>query len=312
MKEFVLNYYTEFKCIAEKCKHTCCAGWDVNIDEQSLVGYESESAEFAPTLKRGINFKKSKFRLVKAKRCAFLNADNLCEIIIKLGESRLCQVCRDHPRFRSFFSDRTETGLGFCCEEAARIILSYKEKIQPLLISDDKAEEEKSFNEKNVLKFREKALNIVQDRELEINDRISRLLKECNANINECDFKKIKKTFLSFERIDKNWTRALKETSLDFNGATEQRLALYCEQFLVNSLYRHLSDAEDTIWVRARAIACVVSWWIIERLVARFNAGDKDLLYVVTETVRAYSTEVEYSLKNLQKLYALGYGFIRI
>ena len=36
MKEYVLNYYPEFKCVASKCKHTCCSGWEMCIDKESL------------------------------------------------------------------------------------------------------------------------------------------------------------------------------------------------------------------------------------------------------------------------------------
>ena len=129
MKEYVLSYYPNFKCVADKCKHTCCAGWEMNIDSESLSVYKKDNSAFSETLKNGINFKKSKFKCDKTKRCAFLNEQGLCEIIINLGEKSLCQVCRDHPRFRSFFDDRIETGLGFSCEEAAKIILSFKDKI---------------------------------------------------------------------------------------------------------------------------------------------------------------------------------------
>ena len=129
MKEYLLNYYPLFKCVADKCKHTCCAGWEMCIDKESLEKYKNEKSEFAKTLLYGINLKKSKFNVDKNKRCAFLNHNGLCDIIINLGENSLCQVCRDHPRFRSFFDDRTETGLGFCCEEATRIIFSFDGKI---------------------------------------------------------------------------------------------------------------------------------------------------------------------------------------
>ena len=105
MKEYVLNYYPKFKCIAGKCKHTCCAGWEMCIDKESLDAYKNEASGFATTLANGINFKKSKFKSDKFGRCAFLDADGLCEIISNLGEKALCQVCRDHPRFRSFFGD---------------------------------------------------------------------------------------------------------------------------------------------------------------------------------------------------------------
>ena len=129
MKEYILSYYPDFKCIAGECKHTCCAGWEMNIDEKSLSRYMGNETAFSYTLKKGINLKKSQFKTDKSGKCAFLNKDGLCEIILNLGEESLCQVCRDHPRFRSFLTDRIEMGLGFSCEEATRLILSYKEKI---------------------------------------------------------------------------------------------------------------------------------------------------------------------------------------
>ena len=312
MKEYALNYYPLFKCIADKCKHTCCAGWEMNIDGESLDGYKNDKSPFSPTLKNGINFKKAKFKWNKNRRCAFLNDKGLCDIIINLGENSLCQVCKDHPRFRSFFTDRTETGLGFCCEEAARIILSFNGKIEPILISDDKNIEDLDFNEKNVLEFRQTALGFLQDRTADINERIDNLLKLCRTNIVDSDFKKIIKKFLSFERLDKSWTLRLKTIPPLLNKTTPESLSHYAEQFLVNALYRHLSGAEDTMWVRARAIACVISWWIIKSIVEFEKHKTTDLLNLAVDVARAFSAEVEYSNINLSKLYAFCYKFIKI
>ena len=47
--------------------------------------------------------------------------------ILSCGENVLCNICKDHPRFRNFRSDRTEVGLGLACEEACRLILNYNE-----------------------------------------------------------------------------------------------------------------------------------------------------------------------------------------
>ena len=312
MKEYVLNYYKKFKCTAGECKHTCCAGWEMCIDENTLNAYKNDRSEFSKSLKNGVNFKKSKFKSDKTGHCAFLNDKGLCEIIINQGEDSLCQVCRDHPRFRSFFSDRTETGLGFCCEEATRIILTSKDKIELTLVKDDEQEETLDFNQKNVLSFRDKALSVLQDRTHPILDRINTLLKECRASVTERDFKKILKTFLSFERLDKNWTKHLKNIDKFFNLATEESLSLYCEQFLVNGLYRHLSDAEDTMWVRARTIALVISWWIIGSIILNEKSENQDFETLVLDVVRAFSAEVEYSEKNLNKLFDLCYKFIKI
>ncbi len=313
MKEYVLNYYPLFKCVAGECKHTCCAGWQMNIDQQSLNAYNNEKSAFGEVLRKGINFKRSSFKADKMGRCIFLDRNGLCEIIKNLGEQSLCQVCRDHPRFRAFFDDRVELGLGFCCEEACKIILTFKNKIYPVLVSDDEESAELDFNQKNVLTFRQKVIDIIQDRNEDINDRIAQILLLCNARIEEKDASKIIKTFFFFERLNKSWTarlKSLKKTQIA--KSTDAKLEVYAEQFLVNSLFRHLYDAEDTLEVRARTIACVIGWWIINGVFERENRQDKDDLSLIIDVVREYSAEIEYSQKNLTKLYSLAYNFIKI
>ena len=312
MKEYVLNYYPHFKCVAGKCKHSCCAGWEINIDSESLQNYKCENSSFAEKLKSGINFKKSKFKCDKTKRCAFLNQNGLCDLIINLGENSLCQVCRDHPRFRSFLEDRTETGLGFSCEEATRIILSFKDKIEPTLISDDGIDTQLDFIKNSVLEFRKKIVDVIQDGTVSINGRIEKLLKMCNVNLNDICFKKIIKTFLSLERLDKKWSKRLKNLRKhSLTKITNDNLSLYCEKFLVNSLYRHLLGAEDTMWVRARTVACIFSWLIIKSIIEN-ESHSKDDFECVVDVIRSYSAEIEYSEKNLEKLFKFAYKFIKI
>ena len=202
MKEYILSYYPNFKCVASECKHTCCAGWDMYIDKKTLNDYKNEKSVFSATLLKGINFKKSRFKTDKNGRCAFLNGDGLCEIIKNLGEQSLCQICRDHPRFKCYFENGEETGLGFCCEQATKIILSYKEKITPKLIKDDENERKQSFIQEQVLNFRQIALDIVQDRTKTVEKRTESLLSLCKAKVNSQDFKKILKDFSSLERLD--------------------------------------------------------------------------------------------------------------
>ena len=313
MKEYVLSYYPNFKCIAGKCKHTCCAGWEMNIDSDSLTAYQNDRSDFYPTLKRGINFRKSKFKYDKNKRCAFLNDKGLCEIITNIGEKSLCQVCRDHPRFRSFFDDRVEMGLGFCCEESARIILLYEDKIEPILKNDDDKNTVFNINQKFLLEFRQKALDILQDRTTTINNRIETLLRLCSADMHSKNDKRVLNTFLSFERLDKGWTKRLKNIKgQPLLKDTDDAYSLYCEQFLVNSLYRHLYDAEDTMWARAKTIGCVISWWIIQSVLAQEKMAEKEELDLLIDIVRAFSAEVEYSQKNLNKLFDFCYDFIKI
>ena len=60
----------------------------------------------------------------KEKNCPFLNNSGLCEIYINLGKDSLCRICTEHPRYYEWFDGFKEGGIGLCCEEAARIILS--------------------------------------------------------------------------------------------------------------------------------------------------------------------------------------------
>ena len=93
------DYYKEFKCIAGACRHTCCAHWEIDIDEESLARYKRDGIPYISEEGDDPHFE------LKEDRCPFLNHENLCELILEHGEDYLCQICRDHPRFRNYFTD---------------------------------------------------------------------------------------------------------------------------------------------------------------------------------------------------------------
>lgn len=119
MKLIAPEYYTKFHCIADKCRHSCCVGWGIAIDPDKLVYYRSIEGEFGARLQKGIAEADdaAQFILDDEERCPFLNRTGLCDMITALGEDALCQICRDHPRFRNFYADRTEIGWGFAVKQ---------------------------------------------------------------------------------------------------------------------------------------------------------------------------------------------------
>ena len=127
MKEIFPNYYKKFKCIADKCKHSCCIGWEIDIDEDTMDLYNSLDSEFAKKIRSNIEGDQPHFILKENARCPFLNDNGLCDIILELGDGAISDICYLHPRFSNFYEDFIETGLGLCCEEAARIILTETE-----------------------------------------------------------------------------------------------------------------------------------------------------------------------------------------
>lgn len=125
MKYHKPAFFDQFKCIDSACTDTCCAGWEIEVDETTAEGYLAEKGAFGDRLRREIGSEPGEyFFKLKNNRCPFLNKENLCDIFINLGEDRLCDICREHPRFYNWFGDYTEVGLGLCCEEAERLLFS--------------------------------------------------------------------------------------------------------------------------------------------------------------------------------------------
>ena len=101
----VPEYYDEFSCIASRCKDSCCAGWEIDIDEDSYAYYNSVEGPFSKRLKESIYEADDedgcgyRFKLKGNKRCAMLNDNNLCDLYTALGEEALLSM----HRVSSFF-----------------------------------------------------------------------------------------------------------------------------------------------------------------------------------------------------------------
>lgn len=139
------DFYNQFKCIASRCSDTCCVGWEIDIDETSQMAYRKVEGSFGDKLRESIE--NGHFKLLPYDRCPFLDKNNLCEIYRNLGESSLCQICREHPRFVEVYGDIMEKGLGLCCEEVVRLLL---ETEGPLTFTNEECDEpEDEIDEEN-------------------------------------------------------------------------------------------------------------------------------------------------------------------
>ena len=125
MKVSKFSCYKNFKCIADKCTDTCCAGWNVVLDENSVAKYDAVKSDFGRKLKENIDFDGKQYTAkMLCDRCAFLNDKNLCEIYINLGESALSEICTNHPRFINDFGGVKEVTFSLSCPESVRLLLS--------------------------------------------------------------------------------------------------------------------------------------------------------------------------------------------
>lgn len=174
------SFFDQFKCIGSACTDTCCAGWEIEVDETTAQGYLAEKGAFGDRLRREIGSEPGEyFFKLQNNRCPFLNKENLCDIFINLGEDRLCDICREHPRFYNWFGDYTEVGLGLCCEEAERLLfsdskpLTFVEEVHTDasdLLDDESEECEQMLEERKAI------FSILQNRKKNIGARLKRLL----------------------------------------------------------------------------------------------------------------------------------------
>lgn len=176
------HYYDKFSCTADQCPDTCCAGWQIVIDENSLEKYSNVSGDFGIRLLNSIDWREGLFEQYE-KRCSFLNAENLCDIYKELGADALCDTCRLYPRHIEEFENLREFSLSLSCPVAAKMILECQEPVRFLEEEDEKEECEEDFEDFDFLLFdcllevREKLFSIVQNRTIPIEKRMYCVLK---------------------------------------------------------------------------------------------------------------------------------------
>ena len=109
----VPSYYKTFQCIADKCEHSCCIGWEIDIDEDSYDYYMGIEGAFGERLKEQTVTEDEEHSFVLRKNgwCPFLDQNKLCDIYSELGEEALCEVCTEYPRFVVEYGDVREKSL---------------------------------------------------------------------------------------------------------------------------------------------------------------------------------------------------------
>ena len=306
MKTYAPNYYEKFRCIAGECRHSCCIGWDVYIDEETQEKYKAMGGETGKELRAHLKEKEDGvcFEMCDGGRCPMLNAQGLCKIILENGEGYISEICREHPRFYNFFSDRTEVGLGLSCEEAARIILSQEEKARLLPISEDGSEEEELWqDEAETLEAREKIIAVLQERSKSVQERADKMLALCASRPPEKSAAEWADVFRSLEMLDAGWSEALTLLAGADMSAEMAEFALPLEQLLVYFVYRHTADAEDGRDFAARVAFAHLSFTVIRALCAAKKAVSGECtLADLCDFARRYSAEIEYSPENTYAL----------
>ncbi len=240
MKYCKVDYYDAFACVAGQCPDTCCAGWQIVIDDESMEKYERLQGEFGQRMAASLDYEEQSFRQC-AGRCIFLNKENLCDLILEKGEDYLCKTCAGYPRHVEEFEDVREYSLSLSCPIVAKQLLSRKEPVR-FLSTEDEAQDPLAdeFEDFDCALFsileesRELLLGLLQDRSLPIKHRMILSLYAASKLQYLLDEGREFESYEFLEHFQASYER-------DAVACVKQAARLLTENHLVSFLY----DAEE-------------------------------------------------------------------
>ena len=291
---FAPKYYPKFHCIADKCRHSCCVGWEIDVDERMQAVYGALSGEIGKEIRDGIRVSEEGacFVLRADGRCPMLDERGLCRIISGLGEGYLCDICREHPRFYHTAGGRLEVGVGAACEEAARLILSEDGYGDMMEIEEEENKTAPVLGDFDVLKVREALYGILSDRTLAYGERLVRLGSFVGGRV--LTDAELVALFSRLEYLDE----AHRGLFLSFREppTPSPESAVCAERFLAYLIYRHVSAQRD----ETGAVAALFAALHLERIF-RYLTDVRGLSPV--ESAVMLSEEIEYSEENTEAFY---------
>ena len=337
MKRIMPDFHADFACIGGACTDNCCIGWEIDIDRATLRKYQMLEGDFGAELRASIEGEPAHFRLQSNGRCAMLNEQNLCRIILHGGESLLCEICDQHPRFRGQYGDRLEVGAGICCEVAARQWLLGEGALH--LVETEapgkppRMTKEQSQRLDALVALRKRMLEILAEA-TPLGERLARILALADQAQRALDAGKPKRIasladeipsgggtaaqldegclmlLAHMEPIDDTWRRTLvdmqsrmaeiRSATPEFLRAVPQRQNAYA-RLAMYALYRYLLKGAADGDCISRAKWAVLAVWIVRRMdVLRWlDAGRRwdDALEI--DAPKLFSKQVEYSQQNM-------------
>lgn len=293
MKLIAPDYYRDFRCIADKCRHSCCIGWEIDIDPGTRDYYDRIGGELGKKLKENIADTPdgSSFITDSSERCPFLMKNGLCELITELGEDSLCDICAEHPRFYNEYGNITEAGLGLCCEEAAKIILNKKGKTDFIILEDDGENCAVSAEDKSFFELKSAVISALQDESLPLVSGLEKALSICGEKpfVITADTLPVITERLEFMGDELTHKLSHIDKDIELNACEIKGFENKFRQLAVYFAYRHLNNTEAlTDKMRFTVFNTVI-------LGALFDNEKEKTTGKLADLARLYSSEIEYS-----------------
>lgn len=298
MKIVKPTFYKNFKCIAGDCPDSCCQGWEVDADSDSLEYYKTldNSLEIKKRIDSVLSkdeFDNTIFTLAPKKRCPFLNEENLCDMHIAIGGEHTPYTCRTFPRFIYDFGATREIGISFSCPVASDMMYNtesfdFETEVNSDLPTLNDIDAEKYFL---LLKGRAEAYKIAKDKSKNIRERLNDLLdlgvllqEKLLPYIEGGDDIAFFDVFKNPELINPEWKDKVKNYSLKQVSDTQAN-----ENILMYFLYKYLMQA-----VYDDDVLSKIKMAVLGVLINTYFGED-------SWTVHLWSKETEHSQYNMDR-----------
>ncbi|MBR0536176.1 MAG: flagellin lysine-N-methylase [Clostridia bacterium] len=314
------SFFDKFRCTASVCTDNCCVGWEIDVDEDTLAVYKQMKGEFGDRVRENLTRSEDGsicFSLCEGERCAFLNKDNLCDIINHCGESGLCDICREHPRFYEWFPGVTECGLGLCCEEVCRLLLCEGFT----LVAEGDGEELNVEDKQDIIEsdkyifisaFREALFDVLfSDASLEekLDKIMSHTEKMTGRSLVLPRSEELVDSYMDTEPIDDSWTQHMKSIKEDLGKIREFKMDFFeinnneYSRILAYILYRHLikSVFDDAVYERVLFCLNALKMIMIFDVKSYMDDGVITLRHRI-DNLKRWSKQIEYSEDNTDYL----------
>lgn len=288
----VPSYYLTFKCIADQCRHSCCVGWEIDVDARTLARYRALLGKMGREIIESIeeNEEGAHFRFGEGERCPHLDEKGLCRIISTFGEGYLCDICREHPRFYHECGGTWECGLGLACEEAARVVLACENYADFVKIADvDDGFTPETGGDFSAFAYRAALYADLGKTEVPLAVRLDEINEAHGLGV-MLSPEAHRALFAGLEYLNEPH-RALFVRGHCADFSPSGALSEACERFFAYLIFRHASSAQD---LADFATAVSMAYVLTRLFYGLATAGELPL----EECARVISEELEYSEEN--------------
>ncbi|MCR5099660.1 MAG: flagellin lysine-N-methylase [Lachnospiraceae bacterium] len=263
-------FWDEFECKAGDCKHTCCSGWEIDVDPGSVEYYRQIPGKLGEKLRGSIEEDEEGYHFrMEDDRCPFLQKNGRCRIIRILGEGALCDICALHPRFYEEYGGYELCGLGLSCERVCELLWESDGKL--FFLTEEGTEF--TFAGQDVTYVPRKGRDYL------------------NSLFNR---------FRQTEPIDDGWTAEMVDYDRHFDALCDAVVS-YAESFdrgRYNRLFSYV------IYRQLEKVA--LDEWSVEKLI-EYGRRATDFIFATDayrgdplERIRRFSEQIEYSTENVE------------